>query len=111
MKPSDRGKSDLRIAISDARILYVDAATYTDVTPAALMQLNPSLRLGPLNTADTHTIGVAVTDHTVVLVTRGANQPHDWYCIAAVDRAPPTFGQGTRLNDVDSVAKCSHPSW
>jgi hypothetical protein len=111
MKPSDHGKSDLRTALEDAEILYVDAATYADLTPATLTQLDPSLRFGPLTAADTHTIGVAVTDHKVVLVTRGENQPHDWYCIAAVDRAPPTFGHGTRLNDVDSFAKCSDPSW
>jgi hypothetical protein len=111
MKPSDRGKSDLRTAVGDTQILYDDAATYADVTPATLMQLDPHLRFGPLNAADSGTIGVAVTDHDVVLVTRAERQSHDWYCIAAVNGARPTFGHGARLNDVDSVAKCSGPSW
>ncbi len=108
-------QSDLRNALTAAKVFYVDNEDYDatdDGTTNDLEDIEPSLSLdSTITNADATVVGYTGSGQTIVMAKQSASGT--WFCIAddAAAGGGTTFGSGAAQGDVDTVADCAGASW
>ena len=115
-KAQDRAaQSNLRNALTAAKVFYVDGVTYlsTDIagTITAYTALEPSLNFDTLANIANGTVSiVAASDTGVLLATESGSGT--FFCVADdTTGAGTTYGSGAAAADVDTAAECAGSSW
>lgn len=113
-RAQDKGaQSDLRNALTAAKVLYTDASDYQDATAAELVAVEPSLSfVAGAASGSADVVGVTTTADTVLLTKVSASGTA--FCIydnVANPSAGTTYGSGAAIGDVDAAGDCGDASW
>lgn len=105
-------QSDLRNALTAAKVFYVDEEAYLDTdvatTITALEGIEPSLDFDTVANTDTDAVGFLGTADTVIFVNE--SESGTFFCIADQSTGT-TYGSGAALANVDTVAECQDAGW
>jgi hypothetical protein len=100
----------LRAAMEAAHSLYLHGYDYTAVSPASLGPLVPSLHFGAITDAGKQVVGVLAEDRNDVLLAAQSASGR-WYCIIENATDGLSYGEGSKLADVDSNGECQRDAW
>ena len=115
-KAQDRAaQSNLRNALTAAKVFYVDGETYlsTDIagTITAYTALEPSLNFDTLANIANGTVSIVAASATGVLLATESGSG-TFFCVADdTTGAGTTYGSGAAAADVDTAAECAGSSW
>jgi hypothetical protein len=100
----------LSSALQAAHSIYLHSYDYTAITPASLGPLVPTLHFGAINQTGKNIVGVLAQDRNdVLLAARSASGR--WYCIIENATDGISYGEGSKLADVDSNGECQQAAW
>lgn len=108
-------QSDLRNALTAAKVFYVDNEDYDAVDDGVtndLEDIEPSLALdNTIANATADIVGYTGAGQTIVMEKQSSSGT--WFCIAddASAGGGTTYGSGAAAADVDTVAECAAASW
>lgn len=101
-------QSDLRNALTAAKVIYTDNSDYTEATTTALADVEPSLSFVAVASADKDNVGVNNESATVITFVKQSDT-NTYFCISdnLGDNGGTTFGSDTTLANVDDNAGCT----
>ncbi len=108
-------QSDLRNALTAAKVFYVDNEDYDAVDDGVtndLEDIEPSLALdNTIANATADIVGYTGAGQTIVMEKQSSSGT--WFCIAddASAGGGTTYGSGAAAADADTVAECAAASW
>ena len=108
-------QSDLRNALTAAKVFYVDNEDYDavdDGTTDDLETIEPSLSLdSTIGNATADIVGYTGAGQTIIMAQQSASGT--WFCISddAAAGGGTTYASGAAATDVDTVAECAGASW
>lgn len=108
-------QSDLRNALTAAKVFYVDNEDYDAVDDGVtndLEDIEPSLSLdNTIANATADIVGYTGAGQTIVMEKQSSSGT--WFCIAddASAGGGTTYGSGAAAADADTVAECAAASW
>jgi hypothetical protein len=100
----------LSSAMQAAHSIYLHSYDYTAITPASLGPLVPTLHFGAITQAGKTIVGVLAQDRNDVLLA-ARSESGRWYCIIENATDGTSYGEGSKLADVDSNGECQQSAW
>ena len=102
-------QSDLRNALTAAKVFYVDNENYT-VTAAELAAIEPSLTFdATITNASTTTVGFLSAAQVITMVKESASGT--FFCISDATATGTTYNSDAAMANVDTAAECAGASW
>jgi hypothetical protein len=103
-------QSTLRNALAAAKTAYTDTASYADVTPEVLVQIEPSLSFTSGPSTVPNAVSVAVTDQAIGLAAMSESGTCFWMH-DDVESGGTTYGSGTTCTGAAALTGASGPLW
>ena|ERR1700722_15855398 len=106
----DLTQIELLAAMNAAKSIYDQSDNFTQVTPASLAPLAPTIHFAPLGQASKTVVGLLAQDlNDVLFVTR--SKSGRWYCITDNNEDGISYGAAPAFSDLDSNGECQQPAW
>lgn len=106
-------QSDLRNALTAAKVMYVDEEDYVDTDAATtlvtLAGIEPSLTFVAIASASTSAVGYLGAGQVVTFAKESGSGT--FFCISDNTASGTTYGSGAAVTNVDTAAECAGASW
>lgn len=101
-------QSDLRNALTAAKVIYTDNSDYQEATVTALAGVEPSLSFVAVGSADKDNVGVNAESATLITFVKQSDAGN-YFCISddLGTSGGTTFGKDAALANVDDNAGCT----
>lgn len=106
-------QSDLRNALTAAKVMYVDEEDYVDVDAATtlvtLEGIEPSLTFVAIASASATSVGYLGAGQVVTFAKLSGSGTY--FCISDNTASGTTYGSGAAVTNVDTAVECAGAAW